>query len=157
MAETAKIIVEEQSRNFFDEIASLPGGENIKKCFACGTCAAGCPVTNIDEQYNSRKIIRQIMFGMREEVLKSPLIWFCAMCYRCSARCPQEVNFSDVMRAVRYLAIKEGHAPAGLAAKNDEIDRFTSLLRRDLIMNTVEGRYEILEEIKKKIGKQDGK
>jgi heterodisulfide reductase subunit C len=157
MAETAKIVIEEKSRNFFDEIASLPGGENIKKCFACGTCAAGCPVTNIDEQYNSRKIIRQIMFGMREEVLKSPLIWFCALCYRCSARCPQEVNFSDVMRAIRYLAIKEGHAPAGLVAKNEEIDRFTSLLRRDMIMNTVEGRYEILEEIKKKIGKQDGK
>ena len=75
------------------------GGEHIKRCFACGTCAAGCPVTNIDEEYNSRKIIRQVLFGMREEVLKSPLIWFCLTCYRFSARC----DMSQVL--VRRLGV----------------------------------------------------
>ncbi len=66
-----KIVVDELDRGFCDEVASLPGGQNIRKCFACGTCAAGCPVTGIDEQYNCRKIIRQVAFGMREEVLSS--------------------------------------------------------------------------------------
>jgi len=27
-----------------DEVAQEPGGEGIRKCFACGTCTAGCPV-----------------------------------------------------------------------------------------------------------------
>ncbi len=55
--ETDRVVVEDLDTSFCDEVASLPGGENIKKCFACGTCAAGCPVTNIDEEYNCRKII----------------------------------------------------------------------------------------------------
>ena len=147
------IVVEDLELGFCDEVASLPGGEHIRRCFACGTCAAGCPVTNIDEEYNCRRIIRQIILGMREEVLKSPVIWLCVMCYRCYARCPQEVNFTDIMRALRYLAIKDGHAPADMLASSDEVDRFAQMIRRDLVKNTVEGRKQVVEELKAKIGK----
>ncbi|MBT4483183.1 MAG: 4Fe-4S dicluster domain-containing protein [Candidatus Latescibacteria bacterium] len=136
---------------FCNEVASLPGGENIRKCFACGTCSAGCPVTTIDEEYNPRKIIRQILFGMREEVLKSPVIWFCMMCYRCYARCPQQVNFTDVMRAIRYLAIKNKAVPADILSNNDEIDRLSQLIRRDMVKHTIEGRKQVIKEIKSKI------
>jgi heterodisulfide reductase subunit C len=147
-----KIVVDDLDASFCDEVASLPGGENIRKCFACGTCAAGCPVTNIDEEYNSRKIIRRIILGMREEVLKSPVIWFCIMCYRCYARCPQEVNFTDVMRALRHLAIKLNYAPPDILANSDDVDRFAQTIRRDMIKNTIEGRKKIIEELKAKIG-----
>lgn len=150
--ETDKIVVEELDPTFCDDIASLPGGENIKRCYACGTCAAGCPVTNIDEEYNPRKIIRQVLFGMREEVLKSPVIWFCIMCYRCYARCPQQVNFTDIMRALRYLAIKDGYVPPDILSNNDEIDRFSQMIRRDMVKNTIEGRKQVIEELKAKIG-----
>ncbi len=150
--ETDKIVVEDLDPDFRDEISSLPGGENIKRCFACGTCAAGCPVTNIDEEYNCRKIIRQILFGMREEVLSSPVIWFCMMCYRCYARCPQQVNFTDIMRALRYLAIKDKHVPPDILSNNDEIDRFSQMIRRDMVKNTIEGRKQVIEELKAKIG-----
>ena len=83
------ILVENLDPTFRDEVALMPGGANIAKCFACGTCAAGCPVTSIDQEYNSRSIIRKILYGMREEVLSSPQIWLCTMCYRCYSRCPQ--------------------------------------------------------------------
>lgn len=148
-----KIVVEDLDPAFRDEVASLPGGENIMKCFACGTCAAGCPVTNIDEEYDCRKIIRQVLFGMREEVLKSPVIWFCVMCYRCYARCPQEVNFTDVMRALRHLAIRDGFAPADMLADSDEIDRLAQMVRRDLVKGTVEGRKQMVEELKAKLAR----
>ncbi len=151
--DSEKIIVEDLDPGFRDEVASLPGGENIKKCFACGTCSAGCPVTNVDEEYNCRRIIRQVLFGMREDVLKSPMIWFCVMCYRCYARCPQQVNFTDVMRTLRYLAVRDGHAPADMLADSDEIDRLAQLVRRDLVKNTVEGRKEVIEELKAKMSR----
>ncbi len=110
-------------------------------------------MTNIDEEYNCRKIIRQVLLGMREEVLASPLIWFCLVCYRCTARCPQQVNFADVMRVLRYLAVKGGYAPSDILSKTEEIDRYTYMLRRDMMNDTLEGRLEILDEVKAKIGK----
>lgn len=91
------------------EIAGEPGGENIKSCFACGICTASCPIRAIDERYNPRRIIRMIMLGMKERVLKSDFIWFCSTCYACTDRCPQGVKFTDVMNAVKNLAVKEGH------------------------------------------------
>ena len=134
------IVVEDLDPGFRDEVASMPGGANITKCFACGTCAAGCPVTSVDEEYNCRTIIRKILFGMREEVLKSPAIWLCMMCYRCYARCPQQVNFTDIMRALRHMAVRDGYASADLLAKEDEFDRKAQTLRRDLVRGAVDGK-----------------
>ena len=151
--QTKKIVVEELDPTFRDEVTRVPGGENITKCFACGTCAAGCPVTNVDEEYNCRKIIRQVLLGMRDEVLRSPLIWLCALCYRCTARCPQGVNFTDVMRALRFLAVRDGVAPPDMAAGSDEIERLAQMIRRDLIKGTTDGRKAVIEELKAKLAR----
>ena len=153
--DSEKVVVEDLDPGFCDEVASLPGGENIKKCFACGTCSAGCPVSSIDEEYNCRKIIRQVLFGMREDVLKSPVIWFCLLCYRCYARCPQQVNFTDVMKVLRHLAIRDGHAPADMLSSSDEIDRLAQMVRRDLVKNTVEGRKQVVAELKAKLDQEN--
>jgi heterodisulfide reductase subunit C len=142
------IIVEDLDPGFRDEVASMPGGGNITKCFACGTCAAGCPVTNIDEEYNCRTIIRKVLFGMREEVLKSPAIWLCMMCYRCYARCPQQVNFTDIMRALRHMAVRDGYASANLLAKEDEFDRKAQTVRRDLVKGEIEGKKPAVKKTK---------
>lgn len=107
---------------FCEEVIAQPGGGHVRRCFACGTCVAGCPVSEVDPEYSPRKIIRQILFGMREEVLSSPLIWYCLVCYRCYARCPQDVNFTDVMRALRYLSLKGNYAPPDILAKMEQID-----------------------------------
>ena len=152
-----RIIVEELDASFCDEVASVPGGENIRKCFACGTCAAGCPVTDVDDQYNSRRIIRQILLGMREEVLSSPQIWYCVLCYRCYARCPQQVNFTDVMRALRYLALKSGHISSRILEKADEVDHLAQMMRHDKIEDTFEGRKQIMDELDALIAKNKEK
>ncbi len=119
--------------SFRDEIAAQPGGEHIRLCFACGTCAAGCPVTDVDSDYNCRRIIRQILFGRREEVLSSPLIWMCLVCYRCYVRCPQKVNFTDIMRVLRYLAVKEKRVSPETFEKINQLDRFSQEVRHDLV------------------------
>ena len=150
--DTTTIIVEDLNPGFRDEVASLPGGENIKRCFACGTCSAGCPVTNIADEYSPRRIIRQVLLGMREEVLSSPALWLCVMCYRCYARCPQQVNFTDVMQALRHLAIRDGYAPKDMLSQCDEIDGFAQVVRRGVMQSSAEEREEIMEAIKAKLG-----
>jgi len=87
----------------------------------------------IDEEYSPRRIIRQILFGMRTEVLTSPAIWFCLVCYRCYAHCPQKVNFPDLMRVLRYLAIKGGYVTPDILENTAEIDKRLQILRHDLI------------------------
>jgi heterodisulfide reductase subunit C len=34
------INMDEMDFTFAEEIISYPGGENLRKCFACGTCTA---------------------------------------------------------------------------------------------------------------------
>jgi len=149
--EKEAIVVNELDFNFREEITSQPGGENIKRCFTCGTCVAGCPITEIDEEFNCRRIVRQILFGMREEVLSSPAIWLCLECYRCYARCPQKVNFTDIMRILRYLAIKGNYVPAQTSAQIEDLDRFIQEIRCSFIKHTFKPEEKIAKEIKSKI------
>ena len=95
--------------NFKHEVAAEMGGSNISRCFACGTCTAGCPVREIDEKYNPRKIIHMVLLGMREQVLKSDFIWLCSTCYTCYDRCPQDVQLTSIMTALKNIAAREGY------------------------------------------------
>ena len=95
--------------NFKYEIAAEMGGENITRCFSCGTCTAGCPVRKIDSKYNPRKIIRMILLGLRQRVLESDFIWLCSTCYTCYDRCPQNVCLTNIMTAVKNIAVREGY------------------------------------------------
>lgn len=144
--------IEALDPRFRDEIASHPGGQNIRRCFACGTCAAGCPVTDVDSEYNCRRIIRQILFGRREEVLSSPLIWMCLVCYRCYARCPQKVNFTDIIRVLRYLAVKENRVSPETFERINELDRFSQVVRHDLVKGLLGKEGATLKELEERIG-----
>jgi heterodisulfide reductase subunit C len=103
--------------NFKFEVKKIPGGQNIMRCFQCGTCNVGCPVREIEEKYNPRKIIRMVVLGMKERVLSSDFIWLCSACYTCQERCPQDVKISDVMNALKNLAVKEGHIHSSFAKR----------------------------------------
>ena len=133
---------------FKDDVAAYPGGENIKLCFACGTCTAACPVAFVNDQFNPRRIIRQVLTGMRKEVLSSPVLWQCLQCYACYAKCPQNVKFRDVMKALRALAIKEGHVKAEVAEELARLDELMLKLQRDAVSLLVGDRpqYEALKK-----------
>ena len=131
------------------DVAAHPGGDNIKLCFACGTCTAGCPVSAVDPEYNPRKIIREVLLGMRKEVLSSPVIWRCVQCYSCSAKCPQNVKFRDVMKALREMAVEDGYVEASLLQEVEELDEYSQKLRRDLV-NALVTDKENFKELKRK-------
>lgn len=127
--------------DFKHEIAKEPGGENIKVCFGCGICTATCPIREIDTRYNPRKIIRMAILGMRERVLKSDFIWLCSTCYACTERCPQDVKFTNIINAIKNIAVKEGYihhaftAQVDLLAKHGrlyEIDEFDNRRREKI-------------------------
>ncbi len=116
MIESEEKIVKvgELDSNFKYEIQSEPGGENITRCFACGTCTNECPIRELDEKYNPRKIIRMALLGMKEKVLKSEFVWLCSSHYSCSERCPQGVNIGAIANAVSRIAIRKGYFSTNL-------------------------------------------
>ncbi len=128
--------------NFKYEVANHPGGEQIKVCFYCGTCTAGCPVSEVDEGFSPRRIIRQVLLGQREAVLSSEVLWYCETCYACSAYCPQDVKFGDVMRALREMAVAEGYFSPEFARRVHNVDQLSHALRLDLIRTALETRDE---------------
>jgi heterodisulfide reductase subunit C len=93
---------------------------------------------------------------MREEVLSSPQIWLCTMCYRCYSRCPQQVNFTDIMRALRHMAVRDGYVPAEMLAKEDEADKKAQTLRRELVKSGVGGKKSgtVATATKKQVAKK---
>jgi heterodisulfide reductase subunit C len=138
-AEAPVVRLAEMDPGFREQVRAMPGGENLTRCYACGTCTAGCPVREIDERYNPRKIIRMVLLGMKDRVLKSDFIWMCSTCYSCEERCPQDVKLTDVMNAIKNLAVKEGHihpaytAQIGLikgSGRLYEIDEFDNKKRQ---------------------------
>ncbi len=93
---------------FKEEVVKLPGGQFLTRCFQCGTCNVECPVHEVNDVYNPRKILRMTLLGMRDRVLSSDFIWLCAQCYICQERCPQDVRIPEVMNAITNLAANAG-------------------------------------------------
>jgi quinone-modifying oxidoreductase subunit QmoC len=96
--------------DFSEEIASIPGGEQVLHCIQCGTCSGMCPLSPYMD-YMPRQIIAMIRAGLRGEVLSSYTTWLCASCYACSVACPKEIRVTDIMYAAKRLAIREGIHP----------------------------------------------
>ena len=104
---------------FIDQILAEPGGEHLLDCWSCGTCAATCLVRRFDPEFNPRVILRKAGLGLREEVLSSREIWLCSACDACYPRCPREIHISEVMRAIRNIAIREGYERPDAVAEVD--------------------------------------
>ena len=136
--ETKKVIrSSELDSKFKYEVTNHPGGEKLKVCYACGVCTAGCPVSDVSEDFDPRKIIRMVLMGMKERVLSSDFIWYCTQCFTCSGHCPQNVKFTDIMRVLRDMAVKEGYVDSSFLQKAKELDRFSQEVRHRLMKSIV--------------------
>ncbi|HEY6056483.1 MAG TPA: 4Fe-4S dicluster domain-containing protein, partial [Candidatus Limnocylindrales bacterium] len=76
-------------------------------CVQCGTCGGSCP-SAAEMDHTPRQLFALIRGGYRDEVLRSSTPWMCVSCYYCVVRCPQDVQITDVMYAVKTMATKAG-------------------------------------------------
>ncbi|MCG0277012.1 MAG: 4Fe-4S dicluster domain-containing protein [Thermanaeromonas sp.] len=82
-------------------------GVDVKNCYQCGKCSAGCPMA-FAMDYVPRQIIRLLQLGFVDEALRSRTIWICAHCQTCYTRCPKEVDLPRLMEALRQEAGRAG-------------------------------------------------
>ncbi|MGD2125012.1 MAG: 4Fe-4S dicluster domain-containing protein [Desulfobacteraceae bacterium] len=142
--------------NFRKELAEQPGGERIAACFTCRTCTASCPISMVNNKFNPFRIIRLALYGLKKAVLESDFIWLCSSCYACQERCPQGVSITEFMTLLKNMAIKEGHAPAGIRAQRDlikgqgriySIDDFDNKKRNKVNLPSLPTACEVIKEL----------
>lgn len=105
--ERTPIDIDEVDRNFV-QLIKKTGGPNIQNCYQCGTCSGSCPA-GARTNYLVRGIIRKALLGLKEQCISAPELWYCTTCYTCTDRCPQDVSPTDVIKAIRNVAVAEGY------------------------------------------------
>ncbi len=105
-----------------DEIAALPGGEAIHRCWQCGSCTNACTINALNSDFNPRYWIYLIRIGLESELLRDKdIIWQCVSCNKCTYACPRDVNPEGVMKATAHWLELKGHTPPSPAMVFDEV------------------------------------
>jgi heterodisulfide reductase subunit C len=86
------------------------GCREILGCIQCGTCSASCPLTD-QMDHAPRELFALVRDGAMDEVLRSKTPWFCVSCYQCMVRCPREIPVTDIMYALKRMAVEAGIFP----------------------------------------------
>jgi len=86
-------------------------GENVRNCYQCGKCAAGCPLSAAMD-LQPQQILRALQLGQTDLIFSSDTLWLCVSCQTCVTRCPCEVDLPRVMDALRAWAVVHHHAAA---------------------------------------------
>ncbi len=115
-------VVTDYNEAMEEEIAALPGGEYIHRCWQCGSCTNACPVNAINGDFNPRYWIYLVRLGMEDELLRDKdIIWQCVSCNKCTYACPRDVNPEAVMKALSHWLELQGHTPKSPSMHFDEV------------------------------------
>ena len=115
-------VVSDYNEALQEEIEALPGGENIHRCWQCGSCTNACTVHAINPEFNPRYWIYLIRMGMESELLRDKdIIWQCVSCNKCTYACPRDVVPEAVMKATAHWLELKGHTPKSHSTIFDEV------------------------------------
>ena len=106
-----------------DLLARLLDDKKLSYCQDCGSCTGSCPMAKaLPGRYNPRRLLQRVSHDL-PELLKSEELWLCAWCYRCTERCPQGIQPTEIFLLTRNLASEEGKIPENPKAIMREIMR----------------------------------
>jgi len=145
------IRVAELDANFKQEVIAHEAAQDITACFSCGSCTAECPIHEAYPEYDPRKLARMVNLGMRNRVLSSPYIWYCATCHACEEHCPQNVRFFSVLNVLKNMAAKEGYAPSSWVNQTKQV------MKTGIVFPTEEAWVKRREELSLRPLKQEAK
>ena len=123
--------------DFVDLVCEL-SGEDVRKCYQCGKCLAGCPLAQ-EMDLSPSQVMRATQAGFRDLALDCRAIWCCAGCEMCAARCPKGLDLAKVMKTLTALAYAEGRTSAApdIAAFHQSFMDVVSVLGRSYELGLV--------------------
>jgi heterodisulfide reductase subunit D len=81
----------------------------VYHCVECGKCTGACPLAQVDRDFSPRLLARHIIEeGLQSEYVREKA-WTCLTCGLCNQRCPVGISFTEFVRALRPLYVREDH------------------------------------------------
>ncbi len=117
------IRISDLNAKFRSEVTRHKEASGLNACFSCGTCTAGCSISEIFPEYSPKKVAKMVNLGMKQEVLSSPFIWYCTTCRNCERHCPQNVQFYNILTVLKNMAAKKGYAPYAWVEQTHQLMR----------------------------------
>ncbi len=96
---------ENKTGDLITEVQTI-SGIDIRSCLQCKKCSNGCSVAALTKVHPS-DIIRGLQLSIGDKIFDSDLVWMCASCETCFARCPMKINMAAVMDSLRILAVRK--------------------------------------------------
>ena len=81
----------------------------LQLCLACGSCAASCLISGLDN-LTPALVVRMVLMGQIDELIQSDWPWKCTLCMRCEEFCPMNIPLVGLVRSIRGLRDR-GHLP----------------------------------------------
>jgi quinone-modifying oxidoreductase, subunit QmoC len=97
---------------FIKDVSGL-GGQDLKKCFQCATCAVACPISPDGKPFPRKEMIAA-SWGLKDRLVANQDIWLCHNCGDCTTLCPRGAKPGDVLAAIRAYAVGEYAGPKAL-------------------------------------------
>ena len=114
-----------EEKRFLNEVIER-SGQNLLECLQCGKCSGSCPICSTTVE-GPRRLIAQILSGIKDSALRDPTWWYCVSCGTCANRCPVEINMYSVATALCEMA-----AEAGVKPSEPDIHRFEDLFLKSV-------------------------
>ena len=93
------------NKEFQDKIKEI-SGQNVYKCFQCGTCTGSCPMIE-HISASPRKLMALMQLGQPDMLAEINTPWVCASCHTCMVRCPRGIDIPRVMEALRQVSLRQ--------------------------------------------------
>lgn len=77
-------------------------------CLSCSSCLTECPVNKATNRLQPLKLVRMANWGLLDEMVRLPEIWYCLSCNKCRSVCPMEVKPAALMAYLRQEAVARG-------------------------------------------------
>ncbi|MCP4747163.1 MAG: 4Fe-4S dicluster domain-containing protein [Desulfobacteraceae bacterium] len=105
----------------WDERQAIALDAGIDFCWTCGTCDNGCPVSLATGRLRPQHTVRMAVYGLIDELVSLPNIWYCISCRQCLHGCPNLVKPYELHQHLQMEALFRGIYPKKFFAAYREL------------------------------------